>query len=57
MENNERMTAQIAPVAAVAGQSCDLLTENSIPETVEDIKNFDERASQEEILQEMRNAA
>ena len=57
MENNARMTAPITPVAAVAGQSLNPLTGNSIPETVEDIKNFDERASQEEILQEMRNAA
>ena len=57
MENNERMTAPIAPVAADVGQSLNPLTGNSIPETVEDIKNFNERASQEEILLEMRNAS
>lgn len=57
MENNERMTAPIAPAATDAGQSLNPLTGNSIPETVEDIKNFNERASQEEILLEMRNAS
>ena len=57
MENNERMTAPIAPAATDAGQSLNPLTGNSIPETVEDIKNFNERASREDILQEMQNAS
>lgn len=48
MENNERMTAPIAPVAADAGQSINPLTANSIPQSVSDIKDEDPAMTEEE---------
>ena len=48
MENNERMTAPIAPVAADAGQSLNPLIGNSIPQSVPDIKDEDPAMTEEE---------
>ena len=48
MENNERMTAPIAPAATDAGQSYNPLIGNSIPQSEPDIKDEDPAMTEEE---------
>ncbi len=53
--NETRMTALIPAVGAAAGQSQSFLAGGSIPQTVEDIKNYREPISDEDSLQEILN--